>query len=199
MSPHPRGHGGGEGWAVRESPVRGRMLSGGGHPHPNLPPSRGKGFVGAEWAIFIVMTSFRRGMGPRMREDTGKGRLFFHVFTGAGSAREKRGGVGGWVTTRDVPSGDGRGDGSPHPRGHGGGEGWAVRESPVRGRMLSGGGHPHPNLPPSRGKGFVGAEWAIFIVMTSFRRGMGPRIREDNGGDGRSIFPVFTGADYSRE
>ena len=42
------------------------------------------------------------------------------------------------------------------------------------------------NLPPSRGKALVGAERAIFIVMT---RGwdeekMGPRIREDTKGRG---------------
>ena len=52
--------------------------------------------------------------------------------------------------------------------------------------------------PPSRGKGFVGAERAIFIVMTIGgaalccvwddmlvgSTGMGPRMREDNGGEG---------------
>ena len=54
------------------------------------------------------------------------------------------------------------------------------------------------NLPPSRGKGFVDAERAIFIVMPIGgaalywvrndmlvrSRGWGPRIREDNGGKG---------------
>ena len=52
--------------------------------------------------------------------------------------------------------------------------------------------HPHPpvftragsNLPPSWRKGFVGAERAVFIVMTFGEGGMGPRIREDTRGEG---------------
>ena len=73
--------------------------------------------------------------------------------------------------------------------------GRAVREPPLRERMLSGTGFtPSPvftragsNLPPSRGKGFAGAERAIFIVMTSGEGGMGPRMREDNEGKGSEI------------
>ena len=48
--------------------------------------------------------------------------------------------------------------------------------------------HPHPNLPPSRGKGFVATERAIFIVMTCFTKGDGfppSREKREVGGDGR--------------
>ena len=99
----------------------------------NLPPSRGKGFVGAKWAIFLVMTcgwrrgaqggrgAWERGMGPRIREDNGRGR----------------------------------------------------------------GLHPHPNLPPSRGKGGgwvpACARTTVFQPRLRQSRGMGPRMREDNG------------------
>ena len=54
------------------------------------------------------------GMGPRMREDTGRER-----------------------------------DGSPHARGHGMGEGIGYWKVGSWGRVFT----PHPNLPPSRGKG----------------------------------------------
>ena len=120
------------------------------------------------------------------------------------------------MTAGDAPSGYGRGDGSPHPRGQRGegrlifpvftgslrengcGWGWIpafagmTKGSAVFWRMTGGSRtapteenvvghevHPHPNLPPSRGKGFVATEQAIFIVMPCFTKGDGfPPSRE---------------------
>ena len=57
----------------------------------------------------------------------------------------------------------GRNDGWDRGLGAGG---QAVREPPLRKEHIVGHWvHPHPNLPPSRGKGFVGDKRAIFIVM----------------------------------
>ena len=63
----------------------------------------------------------------------------------------------------------------------------AVCERCLRGRMLVGHGvHPHPNLPPSRGKGIADSERAILIVVTG--RGTGkmgsPHPRGQEGGEG---------------
>ena len=88
----------------RTAPTEENVVGHGVHPPSpvftragsNLPPSRGKGLVGAERAIFIVMTCFTKG-------------------DGFSPSREKRE-VGG-ATVRDAPSRYGRGDGSPHPRG----------------------------------------------------------------------------------
>ena len=82
------------------------------------------GEVGGGWAtVGDAPSGYGRGDGsPHPRGQRGEGRLIFHVFTGAGSAREKRMLVcGGWATARVAPAGYGRGDGSPHPRGQRGG------------------------------------------------------------------------------
>ena len=194
------------------------------HPHPNLPPSRGKGFVATERAIFIVMPCFTKGDGfppsrekrevggattrdapsgygrgdgfPHSRGQRGEGRLFFPVFTGAGSAREKRMLVcGGWATARVAPTGYGRGDGSPHPRGQrgegrlffhvftGAGSG---REERVSGWLGDRGGRSY------------GVRWAG-RVPTGDGRGDGSPHPRGQRGVGRLIFPVFTGAGSARE
>ncbi len=112
---------GGECCRARGSPPIPRLHEG----RLNLPPSRGKGLVGAERAISIVMTCFTKGDGlPPSREKrevgwaTG-GTLLRGTEEGMGPRiREDNGRVGGgWATTGDAPTGDGRGDGSPHPRG----------------------------------------------------------------------------------
>ena len=63
-------------------------------------------------------------------------------------------------------------DGSPHARGQRVGDGGAANH-PTGEDAVRHGVHPHPpssrgqalNLPPSRGKGFVGAQQAIFIII----------------------------------
>ena len=87
-----------------------------------------------------------RGMGPRIREDNGKGE------SGGGAVPEPPlRGVGRTAY-------NGRPQGSPL-QGKDGGVGEGSPPSPIFTRAGS-------NLPPSRGKGFVGAERAIFLVMT---------------------------------
>ena len=128
----------------------------------NLPPSRGKGFVGVERAIFIVMTC---GWPRYLRVARNLGGWV------PACARTTGGGVGG----RAVPE---------PPLREGNVVGWGSPPSPVFTRAGS-------NLPPSRGKGFVGVEWAIFLVMTcgwprclrvARRGGMGPRMGDNGGG-----------------
>ena len=104
------------------------------------------------------------GMGPRIREDTG-GHGFPSLSSQGQSLRRHS-----------------RGDGSPHPRGHEWGwvpvpiftgsvsaptltRAWVSACARTRGGRL----HPHPSLPPLKGEGK--------------REGMGPRIREDTGGE----------------
>ena len=159
------------------------------------------GEVGGGWAtVGDAPSRYGRGDGsPHPRGQRGEGRLIFPVFTGAGSAREKRV-SGGWI-----PAFAGMTKGSAVFWRMTGGS----RTAPAEENVVGHGVHPHPNLPPSRGKGLVGAERAISIVMTCFMkgdglppsrekrvsggvtvrdapsrygRGMGPRIREDNGG-----------------
>ena len=157
-------------------------------------------------------------MGPRMREDNG---------WGLGDRLGRRFGVR-------------KKDGSPHSRGQrvgmgsrireDNGSGWGTggsRTAPTEGEYCQAlGSPPSPvftragsNLPPSRGKGFVGDERAIFIVMTCWGapcsegqrghrvgggrplgvslldvgEGMGPRIREDTRAWGGFLLPSLRG------
>ena len=141
---------GGRGWV----PAAARTTGGGGRP-------LGASLRGAE-----------EGMGPRIREDNGSG------------------GVGSRIPSARGETGSLWGDGSPHTRGQrvgawGRGTGGS-RTAPTEGEYCRAlGSPPSPvftragsNLPPSRGKGFVGDERAIFIVMTC---GGAPRcVRKDS-------------------
>ena len=136
------------------------------HPSPvftragsNLPPSRGKGFVGAGRAYFHSNDMSEGEDGSPHPRGQRRGR-----FTGAGSSRGNngRGRVG-----RAVPEPPLRGRAKMDPRirednGGGASRGRALRGNNGRGRV--GGAVPEP---PLRG-----------------RAKMGPRIREDNGGGG---------------
>ena len=69
----------------RTAPTGENVVGHGVHPHPNLPPSRGKGFVAAEREIFIVMTSGKGMTGEEgaLRRNAGEmmwmgSRLRFH-------------------------------------------------------------------------------------------------------------------------
>ena len=152
----------------------------------------------------------KRGWVPASARTTGGGTVDLPRLHGGGLCARKTGEVGGgWATVGDAPSRYGRGDWSPHPRGQRGG--W------IPASVFTGAGS---NLPPSRGKGLVGAERAISIVMTCFTKGDGlPPSREKREvgwatagdapskygrgdgsphprgqrGEGRLFFPVFTG------
>ena len=148
----------GEAWGVG----RGMMGVGVGssHPHPNLAfTHRGEGNGGVD-------TDVRGGWIPWGRAPTrdaptgeawGVGRGMMGVGVGSSHPHpnlafthrgEGNGGVdtdvrGGWIPwgrapTRDAPTG----------------EAWGVGRGMMR--VGVGSSHPHPNLPPSRGKGFVG-------------------------------------------
>ena len=97
--------------------------------------------------VRLVRGALTQGMGPRIREDTGG--------DGSPSLSSR-----GQALRRHS-----RGDGSPRPRGHGWGwvpvpvftgsgsaraltRGWVSACARTRGERL----HPHPSLPPSRGK-----------------------------------------------
>ena len=123
-------------------------------------------------------SGYGRGDGsPHPRGQRGVGRLIFPVFTGAGSLREKRvsGGLDSGFCRNDerergLLADDGRFANRPY-----GGECCRARGSPPSPVFTRAGS----NLPPSRGKGLVGAERAIFIVMTCFTKGDGfPPSRE---------------------
>ena len=113
-SPHARGHG------------RGRGM----HPHPNLPPSRGKGGERGS------------GRGLCIREGV-EGREYpaARFLEGLGMTCGVRWGDGRFANR---PYGGGKG------RGTGRGIGWVPACARTR---VEEGFHPHPNLPPSRGKG----------------------------------------------
>ena len=143
------------------------------------------------------MTWGERGMGPRIRRDNGWG-MGLHPSAKATG----RGGMGPRIR------GDNEGDGFPHPRGQRGGwvhayarttgGGWVHPSAKATGR---GGGWvctPILTFPPQggrEGEGWVHAFARItggdgFPHPSSWGQvlrggtGMGPRIREDNEGDG---------------
>ena len=135
-----------------------------------FPPSSSRGDR-FETRIREDKTDGGGGMGPRIREDNGRGK---------------------WVPRREDPTGDGGegamdgmacvgggGDGSPHPRGQRGGRA-PRRDGPNR--VRGGDGSPHP-----RGQG--GGEREFFTEgrpQQGTEEGMGPRIREDTEGMGGS-------------
>ena len=103
------------------------------------------------------------GMGPRIREDNGgRGKGVFHGgrVAGEGEFRQRedvtsgREGVGYGVW---VPAPSSRGQalrGNTGTRWGGRGADGRPRETSLRGNVVGFGVHPHPNLPPSRGKGW---------------------------------------------
>ena len=98
-----------------------------------------------------------RGMSPRIREDNGwgKGAVRQPPLRGVGRWND------GWKGAhegRPYQMADGQGDGSPHPRGQRVGKRRGSSTAPTGENTAGHGVHPHPNLPPSRGKGFIGAE-----------------------------------------
>ena len=99
------------------------------------------GGLGVEGVLMGGMVARRiEGMGPRIREETGG---------------ERGRGNGGWVS---VARGNGRGGwerrGVGGRGGFNGGEGREGRGILGKEKLAVGGGlHPHPSLPPSRGKG----------------------------------------------
>ena len=110
-----------------------------------------------------------RGMGPRIREDNGRG-----VFTRAGYMREERRGELEGEGRREWPKRDGRPLGSPL-RGEGGRRARGRRDfsAPLRCARND--------------------MWGSAGRNDMWGKGMGPRIREDNGRG------VFTRAGFSRE
>ena len=163
---------GGRRATTRVAPTEENIVGHGDHPHPNLPPQGGRD---KRW----------RGMGPRIRHfgqreggkpgvgwETGsKGRPYGGNIVGHGdhphpNLPPSRGKGKRWR---------GNGDGSPIREDNGRGEmpgvGWegkdGSRTAPTGGRMLPARGSPPSpvftregsNLPPSRGKGFVGVWW----------------------------------------
>ena len=130
---------------------------------------------------------FERGTGGSRTARTGGGggRVFMGgMVAGKGDFWQWEGGTKGWDgRPRGTPlrGGGGRGDGPvwERPCWYAGGRGLVCR-----------GDHPHPNLPPSRGKGDEGRGWGRGCVGREGGRaptrdaptGMGPRIREDTGG-----------------
>ena len=132
------------------------------------------------WAtVGDAPSGYGRGDGsPHPRGQRGVGRLIFHVFTGAGSLREN--GCGwGWIPAFAGMT-------------KGGAVFWRMtggsRTAPTEENVVGHGVHPHPNLPPSRGKGLVGAERAISIVMTCFTKGDGfPPSREKREVGGATV------------
>ena len=178
-SPHPQDNGGGAGkWkgaGTRPRLPRGRRGGWGWVPASARTMEGDAGVTEGSWdERWIVVPVFPRagslrgtGMGPRMREDNGKG--------GGSNGRE----LGRKMDCRPrLPEGRlfaGDGDGSPHPRGQRDGDG-----SPHAGQW--------------RGRGINGREltegswderWIVVPVFpgagSSRGTGMGPRIREDNG------------------
>ena len=127
------------------------------------------------------------GMGPRLREDNGRGRGWVPAYC----LREGRfsAGGGGWVPAFARTTGGGE-DGFPptvfarvgSPRDDGDGDG----SPPSRGQRE--GERMNSRLPSSRGQVLRGM------------MGMGPRLREDNGrGRGWVPAPVFARAGSSRD
>ena len=158
-SPHPRG-----------------QRVGGGFP---LPSSRGRLSVGG------------MGMGPRIREDNGRGWIPASVFAGAGSLCGGWGWVPAYARTTE-------GGWVPASRGQRVGRQWGTggsRTAPTEGEYCRARGSPPSpvftragsNLPPSRGKGFVGDERAIFIVMTC---GGCATLRSEGGREGVVVWVV---------
>ena len=100
------------------------------HPHPNLSPLKGEG---------------RGRRAPTRGAPTGEGGVRWAVGMAHSNGMEGRWACGGVGATRlfarlrsEWHLGERRKDGSPHARGQGGSF------------------HPHPNFPPSRGKGGEG-------------------------------------------
>ncbi len=155
--PSSRGQAGGWGWV----PASARTTGGDGFPFAS---SRGQAVSGGT------------GMGPRIREDNGRGWVPVCVFTGAGCERGGR----GWVPASARTTG---GDGFP--------------SASSRGQAVSGGTGMGPRIREDNGRG-VGCSWFSSSrgQAVSGGKGMGPRIREDNG---RGRVPgVFTGASCER-
>ena len=158
------------------SPHPARTMGGGAVNLPGLHGGRlftGKaGEVGGGWAtVGDAPSGYGRGDGsPHPRGQRGEGRLIFPVFTGAGSAREKR--VSGRMGDR-------------------GGRSFEVRKRgwvPASARTTGGG---TVNLPRLYGGRFSAGKTGVGVRGTGDhegrpyggrKRGMGPRIREDNGG-----------------
>ena len=187
------------GWVPASARTRGGRL----HPHPSLPPSRGKekerGWVPASARTRVGMGSrpclhgvrlspaLTRGWVPasaRTRVGMGSrpclhgGRLCAGIDEGMGPRiREDTGGKG--LPIPSLPPSGGRkkrGDGSPHPRGHGG-DGFPSLSS--RGQALRrhsrGDGSPHPR--GHEGDGFPSLS-SRGAGSSPADEGMGPRIRE---------------------
>ena len=133
----------GTGGRVRGSPPSPVLTRAGS----NLPPSRGKGFVGVERAIFLVMTCgwprclrVARGDGDRDGSPHPRGQREGGVGGGRFPNRPYEGLVAQHITGdhKGRPYGRkgwGKGDGSPHPRGQREGESGAggSRTAPTKG------------------------------------------------------------------
>ena len=179
---------------------------GDGSPHP-----RGHGWRGGR-RRGTVLRGTEEGMGPRIREDTGGGtgdgwgRRFGVRERGWVPASARTRTVGGRATARDVASGYGRGDGSPHPRGHGWGDGRRlgtslrgtgegvgprIREDTDGGGMGDGWGRrfgvrERGWVPASARKPTVGDGRWPGTALRDKGEGMGPHIREETDGGGRA-------------
>ena len=121
-SPHPRGHGWGDGGRPGTA-LRGTVEGMG-------PRIREDTDGGGRETARDVASGYGRGDGsPHPRgygwggTGDGQGRRFGVRERGWVPASARTRTVGGWATAGDVASGYGRGDGSPHPRGHGWGDG----------------------------------------------------------------------------
>ena len=110
-----------------------------------------------------LCAGIHEGMGPRVREDTREGGGFPSLSSRGQALRRHS-----------------RGDVSPHPRGHGGGE-----------RL-----HPHPSLPPSRGKEKRGDGSPSLSsrgqALRRHSRGDGSTRPRGHKGGGWVPIPVFT-------
>ena len=151
------------------------------------------GFVGGGYQGRGNSDNWRMALGEGFPTPCLWGRLFARITEGGPRLREDNERKGDKISgLRCAPLGmtccSGRmSDGFPPPREQRR-EGWVPASARTRDRFVHARGHwrahPHPNLPPSRGKGFVGAERSIFIVMRCFPKGDGsPHARGQ--GEGR--------------
>ena len=195
-SPHPRGQRRVVGGS-RTAPT-GEGEDGSPHPRGQRRGEgicrRGTGFFNDGGGLFAGTTGGESGTGGSRTAPTGEnpGAGFSPVFTEALTfPHQGRRWVPAFARTREWGGISwGRALGGNNGRGR---VGRAVPEPPLRGRMMGHRGSPPSpvftragsNLPPSRGKGFVGAERAIFIVMTCRRAGWVPAFaRTTEGGAG---------------